>query len=62
MRRMASEDVNDKTDVSIRISPRRLIEGGALILAADVRNHQNVIGGRKDIIPFVKNRLRLLTV
>lgn len=51
-----------RTDASIKSSPKRLIEGGALIFAAAARNHQRVIDGRSLIIPLVKKRLRVLVV
>lgn len=40
-------------------SPRRLIKGGAAILAALKRNHQRVSAGNKFISPFVRNSLRV---
>lgn len=44
------------------ISPRRLIDGGAAILAAENINHQNVIAGNNIIIPLVINMLRVFVV
>lgn len=59
---IAEKFVKDNTDVSIRISPIKLIVGGALMLAALARNHQNVIEGNRAIIPLVKNSLRVFVV
>lgn len=45
-----------------RISPRRLMEGGAAMLAAENRNHHMVIEGRRVRRPLVRNILRVLVV
>jgi len=45
-----------------RISPARLIEGGAAMLQAEKQNHQKVIEGNKLNIPFVKYIPRELIV
>ena len=42
-----------------RISPNRLIDGGADILAAHLRNHHRLIAGNKDNRPLVRYRLRV---
>lgn len=54
--------LEDKTEASIRISPSRLIVGGALMLAAAARNHQSVMDGKRLIMPFVRKRFRVLVV
>lgn len=41
------------------ISPNKLIEGGAAILAADIMNQSMVIVGNRDIMPFVMYILRV---
>jgi len=40
-------------DVINRISPKRLIEGGAAMLHAENRNHQKVMWGNIIMIPLV---------
>lgn len=52
----------DRTEVSIRISPIRFIDGGALMFAAVAINHQNVSEGSRVIIPLVRNRFRVFVV
>lgn len=52
----------ERVAVIDRISPRRLIDGGAAMLAAESKNHHMVIDGRKVRSPFVKNNLRVLVV
>lgn len=42
-----------------KISPNRLIEGGADILAAQLRNHHRVVAGKRARSPFVKYNLRV---
>jgi hypothetical protein len=42
-----------------RISPNRLIEGGADILAAHLKNHHKLIAGKSDKRPLVKYKLRV---
>lgn len=52
----------DKMLVSKKISLIKLIVGGAAIFAADIKNHQKVIAGKKVIIPLVRNNLRVCVV
>lgn len=54
--------LKERTEVSIRISPIRFTDGGALMFAAAARNHQNVRDGIRLIIPFVRKRLRVFVV
>jgi hypothetical protein len=42
-----------------RISPNKLIDGGADILAAQARNHQRVVAGNRAKSPLVRKRLRV---
>ncbi len=54
-----------ETDIVLlikKISPARLMEGGAAILQAEKQNHQKVIEGNKANIPFVKYIPREFTV
>jgi len=52
----------DRTEVISIISLSKLIDGGAAIFAAVNRNHHIVIIGAIDIIPFVKNILRVCVI
>lgn len=52
----------DKILVRRKISLIKLMVGGAAIFAADIMNHQKVIAGKKVIIPFVRNNLRVCVV
>lgn len=45
-----------------RISARRLIEGGAAILAAHIRNHNIDMEGNRILIPLLRRRLRVFEV
>lgn len=40
-------------------SPRRLMEGGAAMFAADMMNHKKVMEGKRDMSPFVMYILRV---
>ncbi|KAK2146230.1 hypothetical protein LSH36_623g01053, partial [Paralvinella palmiformis] len=42
-----------------RISPNRLIEGGAALLAAYLKNHHRLIAGKSDKSTIVKYKLRV---
>lgn len=50
-------DVDIILEMSI-ISLRRLIDGGAAILAIEAKNQRVVIAGKRRAIPFVRVRLR----
>lgn len=57
---MAAKEVFvDRVAVSIKISLRRLVDGGALMFAAAVKNHQKVMAGKWVSSPFVRKRLRV---
>lgn len=58
---MVITEVNEYERILVRrmISPRRLIEGGAAIFAAENINHQKVMAGNSIVIPFVMNMLRV---
>ena len=59
---MAVKGLIERTEVSISNSLIRFTEGGALIFAAAARNHHRVNVGRRAIMPFVRNKLRVLVV
>lgn len=56
---MAYMDDIDIVEVISIISLNRLIDGGAAMLIAVNINHHIVIVGSVDIIPFIKNILRV---
>ena len=45
-----------------RISAKRLMEGGAAILVAEMRNHKSVKRGNTDSIPLYRYKLRELLI
>ena len=57
--RAAALEEKRALDISI-ISPKRLIDGGAAILAADIINHIIVIKGNRFKRPLVKKILRVV--
>lgn len=56
------EKENDRIEEIKMISLRRLIEGGAAILAPVNRNHHKVIIGLIHIKPFVRKMLRVWVI
>lgn len=50
-------DKNKALEISI-ISPSKLIEGGAAMLAAERQNHHKVIEGKRESMPLFKKILR----
>lgn len=50
---------NEIIDVMSRISLIKFMDGGPLRFAVKSRNHQRVIAGNSDNMPFVRNRFRV---
>lgn len=59
---LAVKEDKNKELVNRKISLRRLIVGGAAMLPAAIKNHQNVKAGNNLSNPFVKQILRVWVV
>jgi hypothetical protein len=52
----------DRIAVIRVISLKRLIEGGAAMFPDTIKNHHIDMVGRKHIIPFIRNKLRVWVI